>query len=159
MTSDDDDSAPTPAPALRLRRATGDDLAAVERLLRAAGLPTEDVRDGDARFWLASTSDATEPAAAGGLEPAGEAALLRSVAVAASRRGEGIGTALVDALEGRAADGGIRTLVLLTTDAAGFFAARGYERVDRDGLPEPLRSTPQVDSICPDSAVVMRKRL
>jgi len=144
---------------LRVRRATGGDLATVERLLVAADLPTDDVSAGDARFYLAFDGETTEPAAVGGLEPAGDAALLRSVAVAEARRGEGIGTALVGALEERAAAAGVATLVLLTTGAAGFFAARGYDRVDRSAIPDPLGSTPQVASLCPDSAAVLRKRL
>ncbi|MFC7071421.1 GNAT family N-acetyltransferase [Halobaculum lipolyticum] len=165
-------------PALRFREAAdAADVATVERLLAAADLPTDDVRAGAARFVLATpaagsaAADAADAApgstpqtdpdavAVGGLEAVGDAALLRSVAVSPGRRGEGVGSAMVAELERRAAADGVAVLVLLTTDAAGFFAAHGYERIDRAEIPAALRSTPQVASLCPDSATVLCKRL
>ncbi|MFC7097421.1 GNAT family N-acetyltransferase [Halobaculum marinum] len=162
-------------PALRFREASdAADVASVERLLAAADLPTDDVRDGAAQFLLATPAAGSaaaddapgsppqtdpDPVAVGGLEAVGDAALLRSVAVSPGRRGEGIGSAMVAELERRAVADGVAVLVLLTTDAAGFFAAHGYERIDRTEIPAALRSTPQVASLCPDSATVLRKRL
>lgn len=55
--------------------------------------------------------------------------------------------------------GGVETLYLLTTTAAGFFADRGYERVDRSVVPAPVRGTTQFSTLCPESATVMRKGL
>lgn len=134
-----------------------DDLAFVERMLAAAELPVADVRTGTTRFYAASLGG--ERVGVGGVERSGSDALLRSVAVVEERRGEGVGSTLCAELERRAAHDGIRALYLLTTTAADFFAKRGYGRVEREAVPQPLRETPQFASLCPDSAVAMRKRL
>jgi amino-acid N-acetyltransferase len=142
---------------LRLARATGSDLDRVAALLADAGLPTADLRDGPGRFYLAVADG--ERVGAGGLEPYGSTALLRSVVVAPDRRGEGYGTAVCRRLETRAADRGVDALYLLTTDAAGFFADLGYDRVDRGAVPDAIRDTRQFTSLCPESATVMEKQL
>lgn len=134
-----------------------DDLAFVEQTLAAAGLPAADVRDGATRFYVAGLGG--ERVGVGGVERYGSDALLRSVAVVEERRGEGVGSALCEELERRAARDGVGALYLLTTTAADFFAVRGYERVDRDAVPAPLRESPQFASLCPDTAAAMRKRL
>lgn len=136
--------------------ATGDDLADVARLLRAAGLPTEDLRDAPATFYLGRT--AGRIVAVGGIEDCGAAGLLRSVAVPPRERGEGYGAAMVDALVGRAR-GEYDALYLLTTDAAGFFADQGFERVARGSVPDPVSETAQFAALCPADATAMRRSL
>ena len=140
---------------LRLEPA-GDALAYVERLLARNGLPS-DVRTAPAGFYVAR--DGQRRVGAGGLERCGDAALLRSVVVERSARGEGIGTALCDALEARAAEAGVDRLYLLTTTAADFFAARGYQRVDRADVPATVRETSEFAELCPDAAAAMTKPL
>ena len=142
---------------LALEAATGDGLATVERLLARNDLPAADVRDGPARFFLGVVDG--ERVGAGGLETPGAAGLLRSVVVAAPYRGRGYGHALCDRLEARARQTGVEDLYLLTTTAAPFFADRGFARVDRDGVPAPVRATSEFADLCPDTAVAMRKRL
>ena len=93
------------------------------------------------------------------LEPAGDAGLLRSVAVRDSARGAGVGTAVCDELEERARAEGTTELYLLTTSAADFFADRGYEKIERVDAPRAIRETTQFDDRCPAAAVCMRTRL
>lgn len=142
---------------LRLRRAERGDLPDVEELLSASDLPTDDVRDGDGEFYVGRF--AGERVGVGGLEFHGDVGLLRSVAVAEPFRGKGFGSDLVTLLESRARDDGVAELYLLTTTAAGFFADRGYERVDREAVPSAIRGTREFAELCPDSATVMRKSL
>lgn len=142
---------------VRLHPAGPDDLGRVRGLLDAAGLPTADVGDGSATFVLARAGG--EVVGTGGLEVRGDAALLRSVAVEESARRAGHGTAIARRLAAVARALGVRGLYLLTTDAAGFFEALGYERVDRAAVPDPIRETEQFAGLCPDSATPMRLRL
>lgn len=144
--------------AIAFRPATADDdLDRVERLLDGAGLPTSDVRAGNARFFLAV--DDGSVVGVGGFEAVGSAGLLRSVAVDFGRRDEGVGTAICREVESRAAEAGVERLFLLTETAAGFFADLGYARRDRSMVPPAVRETPEFAELCPDTAVCMAKRL
>jgi amino-acid N-acetyltransferase len=142
---------------LALEPADEEDLAYVESLLEANGLPTSDVRSKPGCFYVAHDGD--ERVGVGGVETHGSVGLLRSVAVERSVRGEGLGTALCERLETVARDSGIETLYLLTTTASGFFAGLGYAEVDRSQAPEGIRGMTEFADLCPDSAVCMRKRL
>lgn len=138
-----------------------DGLAYVEGLLADAGLPTDDVRDKPECFSVALAADGAdnERVGCGGIEADGEVGLLRSVVVEPDRRGEGYGAALCAALERRARAEGIDSLYLLTTTAAEFFDAQGYERIERPAAPAAMQETTQFAELCPDSAVCMRKRV
>ncbi len=132
------------------------DLPAVRRLLASSGLPADDVtEDGLGDFLVLRSGDGI--VACVGLEIAGEAALLRSLAVRDDRRGEGLGVRLTAAAEALAAARGVRRLWLLTTTAAGFFGGLGYAVADRDHAPAAIRSTAQFRDLCPSSAVCMSK--
>ncbi|MFC4408138.1 arsenic resistance N-acetyltransferase ArsN2 [Haloarchaeobius iranensis] len=145
---------------LSLRPATEADIPQVESLLAANDLPHRDVRDGGAEFFIASTVDERdESTCVGGLERYGSNGLLRSVVVAEQYRGQGYGAALCDALEARARERGFQTLYLLTTTAAPFFRARGYERVEREAVPDAIRETTEFADLCPASAVCLMKPL
>lgn len=163
---------------LRLVAADPDDLGYVEWLLREAGLPHEDVREGttdrrrdrsggngdtlgesaedvnftEKQFYLALVD--SEPVGAGCLEFTDDSALLRSVVVEPDERGAGYGRALVEALLDRSADASetATTAFLLTTTAEDFFADLGFERVDRDRLPSDVRATRYFSDRCPSSA-------
>ncbi len=53
----------------------------------------------------------------------------------------------------------IEALYLLTITAEGFFAKRGYHRVERDSAPSSVRETAEFKNLCPASAVCMVKYL
>lgn len=137
------------------RSARPDDRAAIEALLRASALPADDLAHAQIDFIVAFDGDTL--AGVGGLERHGDAALLRSLAVAPSARGTGLGKDLVRALEAHAAASGIRTLVLLTTTAAPFFAARGYSTIERADAPPAVHDSAEFRSLCPASATCMTK--
>ncbi len=144
-----------------LRSATRDDLAAVERLLADAGLPTDDVAalfaGHAADFVVAEAPDAPgELAAVAGLEICGDDALLRSVAVRPAWRRHGVGEALVRHLVLAAEARGVRAMYLLTMTAEHYFPRFGFERVARDAVPAAVAATREFRGLCPSTAVPMR---
>jgi amino-acid N-acetyltransferase len=79
------------------------------------------------------------------------------VVVAPSRRGTGLGKALVADRLAWARRERLFDVFLLTTTAPDFFAALGFERTARDAAPEEIRSSPEFASVCPGSSVLMRR--
>ncbi|WP_366518059.1 arsenic resistance N-acetyltransferase ArsN2 [Nevskia soli] len=134
------------------------DEADIRRLLEASGLPTADVTPLLLEHFLVLREGASLLAVVG-LEPAGDTALLRSLAVADSLRGGGIGRRMVRAAEDLARERGIRSLYLLTTTAHHYFAALGYQHAPRDQAPVSIRETAQFSSLCPSSSFFMVKAL
>ena len=126
-------------------------------LLGEADLPTAGVRDGPGRFYLAVEGDAT--VGGGGIEPYGEAALLRSVVVHPDHRGEGVGEWLVGRLCEVAAATDAETVWLLTETAAPFFAGLGFEDVARDAAPDAVRESEEFAEVCGVGAVCMTRSL
>jgi amino-acid N-acetyltransferase len=142
---------------LQLRRADEEALGYIESLLDASELPTADVRSSVGRFYVAHDGD--NRVGAGGLEIYGTDGLLRSVVVEQSVRGEGVGGTLLEALEAKARAAGVETLYLLTTTAAEFFVARGYEETERSAPPAEIRGASEFEDLCPTAATCLRKAL
>lgn len=134
------------------------DFAAIVRLLEDAALPHADLAPEHlAHFLVLRDGDAIVGVV--GMEVRGDAGLLRSLAVAVDRRGGGLASRMVDALEARTGASGVRALYLLTTTAEGFFARRGYALVDRATVPDAILATEEFRSICPSTAACMAKSL
>lgn len=142
---------------MRIARATPGDAPAVEALLALAGLPLEGAREALACGVVARRGRTLVGAAA--VERFGDAGLLRSVVVDASRRGEGVGRAVVLAAEELARSEGVRELYLLTETAAGWFPRLGYEVVDRAAAALAVGASIEFTTVCRDTGVPMRKRL
>ena len=141
---------------MRMNQLTGtDDLA---QALRAAGLPTEDLGARGQIFWRFA-DDAGREIGFAGLEGEGAHRLLRSVAIHAPARGQGHGRALVEAIAREAAGRGVTDLWLLTLDASPFFAKAGFVPAPRDQAPAGIAATAEFKSLCPATAVCMRRRL
>jgi len=126
------------------------DLQQLQALLRANHLPADDCREQASIFC--AIYYAGELIAAGGLEPAGEYALLRSVVVRADHRGEGLARAITEHLLRRAEAEGRAAVYLLTETAADYFTSLGFTAIDRGEVPLPITRTRQFSSLCPDSA-------
>lgn len=143
-----------------LRRAQAGDLPAIRALLAACGLPGADL-DGErmAGFHVATIGD--ELAAVAGIETAGDAALLRSLAVSPPRRGGGLARRLVCASEALAQSHGVAALYLIANDAAAarFFARLGYAPVERQLVPAELRKLAEFTHLCAPTHPCLRKRL
>ena len=148
----------SPASSLAVVAAGAADLAAIRALLAEAELPTADLADSSPiRFWLIREHGTLLGTVA--LERYDDVAMLGSLAVRPSRRGTGLGLALLEAAEQQATDAGIHTLCLLTTTAATLFARHGYERIERTDIPAEARQSEEFRSLCPASAICMIKQL
>lgn len=135
-----------------------DDEPGIRRLLAECELPHQDITPAHLRHFMVLREEGRLVGVVG-LELLGRHALLRSLAVPAQGRGRGIGTRLTAAAEAYARDREVETLYLLTTTAEGFFAARGYQRVERASAPAEMQETIEFRSLCPASAACMAKRL
>ncbi len=132
------------------------DVRHVKRLLRAAGLPADDLNAG----MLAFVAEANgRPIGAIGIENFGSVALLRSLVMESEFRGGGFGSFLVERLEELARKRGVAELWLLTIDADAWFQKLGYRAMGREHAPTEIRATAEFSSLCPDDAVLMQKRL
>lgn len=139
-----------------IRAANASDVAGIRALLLQNGLPVADLETSAIAFFVAEEGDGL--AGVVGIEVFGEAALLRSLAVAPDRRQAGLGQALVAEAEAYAREiAGARELLLLTTTAAPFFAKRGYAAIDRQTAPGSVQSSAEFRALCPASATCMRK--
>ena len=137
-----------------LRRARFDEWEHVARLLSESSLPLDGAREHLTDFLVAERGGAIVGCAV--VERYGDAGLLRSVAVAASERGKGIGKALIERCLSDASTSGVRTLVLLTTTADHYFPRFGFAVVERDAVPDAVRASAEFRGACPASATVMR---
>jgi N-acetylglutamate synthase-like GNAT family acetyltransferase len=132
--------------------------AAFEDQLEAAGLSTEDLSAEGGRYYVLGERD-RDALAFAGLTALGDEALLRSLVVPASGRGQGRGREITTHLIDLAQAYGIRRVWLLTTDAEGFFSGLGFRTVERSQAPPAIAATRQFRELCPASAVLMRRDL
>jgi len=125
-------------------------------LLGNASLPVSDI---DATVELFALQTDNELAGTIGWQTNGTTGLLRSLSVKEGRRRNGFGEALVSFLETHARQSGVRSLYLLTTIAASFFSKQGFVVINRSEAPLFIQQTTEFKSICPASAIVMKKEL
>jgi N-acetylglutamate synthase-like GNAT family acetyltransferase len=146
-------SAEVHAPFAAIRRATPGDLAGIERLLVASGLPTEGVSSALDGFLVAEEEGRIVGVV--GVEARGEYGLLRSTAVTTEWRSRGLGRQLVERAIAEAESRGTKALYLLTTTAERYFPSFGFATTTRDVVPESIQTTGEFRVACPASATVM----
>ena len=142
---------------MHIDHARPNDVDAIVALLRHHALPTDGVTDRLATTLVARTDGAIAGTAA--LELYDHAALLRSVAVDASRKGTGVGRELVAAALRLARAAGAGVVYLLTSTAEEDVPRFGFERIARDDVVPAVRASFEFTSACPSSAAVMRFKL
>jgi amino-acid N-acetyltransferase len=135
------------------RNSTPSDLPAIVALLESARLILDGVEEIADRFLLAFQDETLVGCAA--LEPFDKTALLRSVAVAESVRGAGLGQEIVHRSIDRARADGFENVVLLTSTAEAFFPRFGFRKIARQDAPLAVRSSIEFRAACPESASVM----
>jgi amino-acid N-acetyltransferase len=143
--------------ALPIDSATLSDADPVLGLLRANNLPVDGVLE-HLGTTLVARQDGTVVGCAA-LELYAEGALLRSVAVASTLQGHGLGQALTAAALQLARDRNVPAVYLLTTTAGPFFPKFGFERIERRAVPQSVQASIEFRSACPSSATVMRRVL
>jgi N-acetylglutamate synthase-like GNAT family acetyltransferase len=142
---------------MRIERAVPADVPAVEALLAEAGLPIEGARE--ALELGVVGRDGQRVVAAAAVERYGRAGLLRSVVVAASERGAGVGRDVVAAAEAVALAAGIDELYLLTETAVAWFPRLGYRPVDRSAAAALVGASVEFTTVCRDTGIAMAKHL
>ena len=125
-------------------------------LLQKQQLPTSDIDDDKLLYLLL---DGERVIGTAGLEIFDDCALLRSVSVTKEEQGKGYGRFINEAIENYTKESGINCLYLLTTTAKDFFDKQGYCVIKREDTPEAVKQTAEFTSLCPASAVVMKKRI
>ena len=138
------------SPIVRLQPAN---LARLEALLRQNNLPAQDCAAQAQNFY--GIFDGDELIAAGGLEPAADYALLRSVVVKKQYRDSGLARKISEYLIGVAEAEGKQAVYLLTETAEKYFEKLGFWSVDRAQVPLEITQTRQFTSLCPDTANCM----
>lgn len=142
---------------MKIREATKRDLDSVESLLSANNLPLDGVKENFSNFVVAEEKG--EIAGAIGLEKFGSVALVRSAVVSPAYRGSGVGRRLVERLLEGAEKEGIEELFLLTTTAEKYFPRFGFAPTTRSAVPAALKASAEFQGACPDTAVVMTRRI
>jgi amino-acid N-acetyltransferase len=133
------------------------DLPDILTLLKASALPVAGIDEHVETTLIARDQGKIMGCAA--VEVYGQAGLLRSVAVEAGRRGEGLGERLTKAALELARQRGVRTVYLLTTTASHFFPRFGFTAIPRAELDPALEQSEELRGACPASALAMRATL
>lgn len=133
------------------------DIANIIDLLKKNNLPTEDISPGQQKFWI--VKDADKLIGVIGLEIYGEFGLLRSMASDYAHRNKGIAGLLLSELFGYAKKEKLKKIFLLTETAEKYFEKKGFQKVSRDEVPEPLKASKEFSHLCPSSATVMKKEV
>ena len=141
---------------LQAEQARPHDVANGLGLLRRAELSETDVAERWGHYFVVREDDGRVVGVAG-LEVHGEDGLLRSVAVDEDYRGQGLGTALVEAALERAATLGLGTVYLLTTDARDYFAGLGFADCAREEAPPAIGGSWEFTTGCPATAAFMKR--
>lgn len=142
---------------INIVKATSRQRQEVINLLAEEHLPTADLPAQLDNFFVAA--DNHKVIAAIGLETYADCGLLRSMVVNKAYRNRHIAASLVNAIEALAKDSGIACMYLLTETAAVYFEKKGYEKIDRNDVPEAIKVSSEFSSVCPVSATVMKKQL
>lgn len=127
-------------------------------LLEENGLPTSDLSVDVIQDFLVAVDD-VKLLGVVGLEHYAEYALLRSLAVHAHFRSHGLGTTLLQAIERHAIAQGVKELYALTLTAESYLVRHGYRVIDRAVVPSAVLQTAEFRTLCPDSAICLRKTL
>jgi amino-acid N-acetyltransferase len=132
--------------------------AAVMGIIDQCGLPIEDITPAMLKDFLIARKGA-DIIGVVGLEISSGDALLRSLAVTEVHRRMGIGLKLIKSAERYARSRRIETLYLLTLTAETIFRQAGYSVIDRSSAPVAMQATREFKTLCPDTAVCMKKEI
>ncbi|WP_462250091.1 arsenic resistance N-acetyltransferase ArsN2 [Ferruginibacter sp.] len=125
-------------------------------LLQQHKLPVADIDEEKILYLL---KDAERIIGTVGVEIFEDCALLRSVSVVKEEQSKGYGKYINEEIEKYVKDAGINCLYLLTTTAKDFFSKQGYCVISREEAPAGVKQTAEFTSLCPSSAVVMKKKI
>ena len=125
--------------------------------IKIAGLPHQDLNAKDQILIIYFINDAL--VGTGGLELINQYGLLRSISVNPNYRNKGIGRKITNNILDTARLSNLDEVYLLTETAKDYFQKLGLKEVNRDSVPEPIKSTTEFASVCPASATCMVMKL
>lgn len=140
---------------LKIIAATKDYLDEIKNLLASYDLPYDDIDEHIYNFLIAVQE--TNLVGVVGLEVYSDNALFRSLAVDEAFRSNGVGYALLTAILERAKKLNVQTVYLLTMTAGKYFRKYGFITINRSTVPEAILNTKEFSSLCPISAVCMKR--
>lgn len=139
-----------------MQRAKKSDIPEIIELLAENDLPIADLTN-DIEFYIEKENGSIS--AVGGIEPAGNNVILRSVAVAESFKGKGLGSKMTRFLLEKAKTNENNDVFLLTTTTEKYFPKFGFKEIDRESAPEDIKNSSEFTTVCPDTAVLMKLEL
>lgn len=129
----------------------------IEKILRKEKLPYQDVNTENIEFYMAFSN--ADFVGIVGLERFVGVALLRSMVVFDNFRNKGFGRRIVNQILEEATSKSIKEIFILTTTAKNFFEHLGFEVIERENVPNEIKSTTEFTSLCPASATCMQINL
>ena len=142
---------------IKIKKMNTREIPYARKLLKDNGLPFSDIENESIQLF--SIAQENQNIGIIGFEKYGKSGLLRSFVIEEQYRSKGIGAQVLSDFEKLVSELGITELYLLTTTADVFFTRNGFEVFDRNAVPQLIANTTEFDSICPASAVCMRKIL
>ncbi|KAA3617783.1 MAG: GNAT family N-acetyltransferase [Calditrichaeota bacterium] len=136
-----------------MQKADKSDIPEIKKLLKDNDLPVADLTN-EIDFYIIKEN--SQVIAAGGLEHAGDYAILRSVVINDIYKGKGLGNDLTRLLIEKAKEENYTALFLLTMTAENYFPRFGFTRIARESAPDSIKNSSEFTTVCPDSAIVMK---
>lgn len=136
-----------------IRQAERKDFAAIRELLLTNNLPVVGVEEHIEEFMIAEQTDLV--GVMGALQE-NKKGLIRSFAVAASLRKNGVGLALLQSMKERLKQQGVKDVYLLTETARDYFKKRGFTEIIREEMPQTLLKESGLDQACPCSSYCLK---
>lgn len=140
-----------------IRTAANSQRKEIIQLLQGENLPVTDLPASLDNFFVTMENDKVIGAI--GLELYTDCGLLRSMIVSRDHRNKNIASGLIRKLEEFARTSGINTMYLLTETADKYFERQGYQKINRDDVPEELKVSSEFSHLCPATAFLMKKEL
>lgn len=135
------------------RKGLVEDLPEIANLLNASNLPISDIVPGKQHFVVAEIDHKIIGCV--GFEAYERSGLFRSLAVSLDYRNLNIAHSLIEKVLLLGQEHGIQEFYLLTSTACSFFEKLGWKNINRDVVPEEIKSTAEFTSICPCTAICM----
>ena len=139
--------------AIVIQKAVSANFDAVCALLSENNLPTSDLNLLLDNFLVAVEDG--EVIGVMGIDRYGAAGLLRSAAVKAPHRSEGVASALLHQLLEAAGQTGIANLYLVTNTAESYFSKKGFARISREEVSPAVLQSKEFNGLCPGSSAIM----
>lgn len=133
-----------------IRKATDVDMPAVISLLEEMSLPVDGIAEHRDQLYVLEVQGAIIGAV--GYEAYPPDALLRSLVIVPSMRGQGYGRQLISHVLKQAQIDGIRGAYALTTTIPDLLCRSGFDEVSRSDAPEALSASVEFRGACPVSA-------